>query len=164
VNANAVSERGRPHLLAWRQYGLVAVVGLMFLLAAGIRLYNIQKPFVGLLPVREFRSAIIARDIYFGLGGDAPDWAREVSAVSRAGEWSLEPPVLEGLTAVTYTLLGEQLWIPRFYATLFWLVGGLLFLGIGRELFGEGTAVFLTAYFLFLPSASSPARASSQTA
>lgn len=56
----------------------------MFLLAVGIRLYNIHKPFVGLLPVREFRSAIIARDIYFKLSPDIPAWEREVTNVSRA--------------------------------------------------------------------------------
>jgi 4-amino-4-deoxy-L-arabinose transferase-like glycosyltransferase len=152
VNVRALSRRGRPHPLAWRQYGLVAVVGVLFLLAAGIRLYNIQKPFVGLLPVREFRSAIIARDLYFALNQNAPEWAQDVSTVSRAREWSLEPPLLEGLTAVTYTVLGsEQLWIPRLYATLFWLLSGLVFWRIGWDLFGGGTAVFLTAYYLFLP-------------
>ncbi|MBX3058696.1 MAG: glycosyltransferase family 39 protein [Anaerolineae bacterium] len=131
---------------------LAMLLTLMFIVAGGIRLYNIQKPFVGLLPVREFRSAMIARDIYYDLNSKIPAWQREVAHVSRQAEWSLEPPVLETLTAVTFYFVGsEQLWIPRFYATLFWLVSAFIFWKIARDLYGVGTAVVLTAYYLFVP-------------
>ncbi|HUM68764.1 MAG TPA: glycosyltransferase family 39 protein [Chloroflexota bacterium] len=139
-------------LFVWRNTWLALLLFLLFFVAGGIRLYNIQKPFVGLLPVREFRSAIIARDIYYSLNSDIPAWQREVTQVSRDAEWSLEPPVLESLTAVTYRLFGgEQLWIPRFYATLFWLIGGFIFWKIARDLYGVATAVILTTYYLFVP-------------
>lgn len=152
MNVSTETERGWQHLLGWRQYGLVAAVGLMFLLAAGIRLYDIQKPFVGLLPVREFRSAMIAREIYYDLNSEIPTWQREVAHISREAEWSLEPPVLETLTAVSFYFAGsEQLWIPRFYATLFWLVSAFIFWKIARDLYEVATAVVLTTYYLFVP-------------
>jgi 4-amino-4-deoxy-L-arabinose transferase-like glycosyltransferase len=127
-------------------------MSIMFIVAAVIRLYNIQRPFVGLLPVREFRSAMIARDFYFTHNPEVPAWQQEVAHTSRQREWSLEPPILEMLAAVSYRLMGQEaLWIPRLYATLFWLIGSFFFWQIARSLFGDETAVFLTAYYLFVP-------------
>jgi hypothetical protein len=131
---------------------LAAAVILLFALAFAIRVYNIQKPFVGLLPPREFRSAVIAHDLYLGIQPATPAWEREVSAASRATMWSLELPVLEGLAAVTYRVTGgEELWIPRLYAAIFWLVGGIFFWLTVRSLFGSVAAVVLLAYYLFVP-------------
>ncbi|MBE2199752.1 MAG: glycosyltransferase family 39 protein [Anaerolinea sp.] len=148
-----IKNRASISLFARHKTWLAVLLFLMFFAAGGIRLYNIQKPFVGLLPVREFRSAIIARDIYYDLNSEKiPAWQREVAHISREAEWSLEPPVLEWLTAVTFYFAGgEQLWIPRFYATLFWLVSGFIFWQIARDLYGAETAVILTTYYLFVP-------------
>lgn len=127
-------------------------MSLMLLLALGVRLYDIHKPFVGLLPVREFRSAIIARDIYYSLNPDVPAWQREVTDASRAREWSLEPPIMEWLAAYTYELVGgEHLWIPRLYATLFWSISGVLFARVARSFFDHRVTIALTAYYLFDP-------------
>ena len=131
---------------------LALAVVFLFLLGGAIRLYDIQKPFVGLLPVREFRSAIIARDFYYRSNPNIPEWQQEVTRASREGEWELEPPILEWLTGITYRLFDrELLWLPRLYASLFWWLGGVVFWQIARRFFDFETTVFLLAYYLFVP-------------
>jgi 4-amino-4-deoxy-L-arabinose transferase-like glycosyltransferase len=125
---------------------------IVFALAAGLRLYDVSHTFVGLLPVREFRSAIIARDLYLSVH-PAAGWEREVTRISRGREWSLEPPVLETLAALAYTVTGgERLWLPRLFSTLFYLASGVLLWRIARRFFSDETALFLTTYYLFVPT------------
>jgi hypothetical protein len=131
---------------------LIIIVTGLFLLAAAIRIYDIGQPFVGLEPVREYRSAIISRIFYFGENPEIPDWRREIAVASRDRESILEPPILEAVTALAYRITdGERLWIPRLLSTASWLVGGLLLYKIAETLLGIEATLVATAYYLFVP-------------
>jgi 4-amino-4-deoxy-L-arabinose transferase-like glycosyltransferase len=64
----------------------------------------------------------------------------------------MEPPVFEGLVALTYRLIGgESLWIARIYAILFWTVGALALYALARKITSIDGALASLAFFLFLP-------------
>ena len=63
-----------------------------------------------------------------------------------------EPEVVETLAVITYRIIGhEEVWFPRFYSCLFWLLGGVgLYLLLAR-MFNPGGAVLGTLFYLFVP-------------
>jgi 4-amino-4-deoxy-L-arabinose transferase-like glycosyltransferase len=74
----------------------------------------------------------------------------EVSAARPYG--TLEPPILEGVTAVAFRIMGgEHIWIPKVLSSLFWLIGGVFLYLIVRRMASTDAAVLSTALYLFLP-------------
>jgi 4-amino-4-deoxy-L-arabinose transferase-like glycosyltransferase len=82
----------------------------------------------------------------------AEPWQVEVA---RAGSPRLiEPPILEGTTALIYRLAGEELlWVPRLLAILCWTAGTALLFGLARSLGFRWGAVAAIAVMAFLPFA-----------
>jgi 4-amino-4-deoxy-L-arabinose transferase-like glycosyltransferase len=123
---------------------------LLFIFALGIRLFDLTDPPNDFYLVRQYRSMLIARSMYYQHLASAPAWQREVAIAQRQGESLIEPPIMETLAALTYRLTGEQWWVGRIYASLFWVLGGLAILLLAREMaFYEGGLVAL-AFYLFV--------------
>jgi len=133
---------------------LLLVVGLLFLLAFAVRLYNIDAAPLDFHATRQYRSLIIARGLFFDSSPSIPAWQHEVAAVSQSNQGVFEPPIMELLVSTGYRLLGgEALWLPRLLSSVFWLVGGVFLHSIIRRIADPLAALFGTAFYLFLPFA-----------
>ncbi len=129
-----------------------AVIGLLFAVALGVRLVNLTAPPLDFHGTRQFRSAIIARDIYFAHVTAIPEWRREIARVNRESAGTLEPPVLETLSAILFRVTrGERLWIPRLFSSLFWLAGGVFLYSLSRRISSADGATAAVAFYLLAP-------------
>ena len=128
------------------------MVSFLFIIAFGLRLYNINEPPLDFHPTRQYRSALIARGYYFETLEKAPEWKKNLASLNKQGEGILEPPIMELMTSFAYrTLGGEHLWVARLLSTLFWLIGGVFLYLIAERIFSAWAAVFSAAFYLFLP-------------
>lgn len=144
------SHESKTHLL---------VIGALFVVALGLRAYHIGQPPLSFHPIRQYRSAIIARGYYLGTLPSVPDWQREVAMAAKAKEGILEPPIMELLACSAYRIAGgEQLWIPKMLSALFWLGGGLFLYALAKSLMSGAAAVASTAFYLLLPFGVSASR------
>lgn len=133
----------------WLLWGLV---GLFFLIGLGIRLYDLTDPPFDFQATRQFRSALIARGMYFENAPDVAAWQREMAVAQWHNEAVIEPPVIEWLTAQGYRLAGEaDLWIARLLSAVFWLLGGAALFALCRRLVSTDGALFALIYYLCLP-------------
>jgi len=63
-----------------------------------------------------------------------------------------EPPFMDGLAALTYLAIGQEvLWVPRLFGALFWLIGGIAVYLLAKEFTSHDAAVISTGIYLFLP-------------
>src|SRR5918999_1030683 len=93
---------------------LLLVLVFLFVIALGLRLYNIDEPPSDFHPTRQYRSMIIARGYYYEALKTAPEWKRNLASLNKQREGSLEPPIMELMGSFAYrTFGGEHLWIPR---------------------------------------------------
>jgi hypothetical protein len=130
------------------------VVGLLFIVAFGLRLYHINEPPLNFHETRQYRSLIIARGYYFANSTSIPEWEKRVALYSQQKQGILEPPIMELLVSIGYRVLGgERFWLPRFLSSLFWLIGGGFLYQVGKRIADADTALFGTAFYLFLPFA-----------
>jgi len=124
---------------------------ILLLTGLAIRLYDLTDAPLDFHPVRQLRSAMIARGLYFENLEGVPDWQREMAVRQANGLEALEPQILETMVAFTYRIVGQEiLWAARVYSVVFWLAGGIGLFLLARRLAGAG-ALFTLAYFLFLP-------------
>jgi hypothetical protein len=132
----------------------VRLVIIAFLLAGAfaVRLYRINQPLLDFHPIRQYRSAILARAYYYGGAESIPKWKKEVSAHQKQRIPLLEPPVGELVAATVYRIVGgEYLWLPRIISCVYWLVGGGVLYLIATRLISAGAAIFSTLFYLFWP-------------
>jgi 4-amino-4-deoxy-L-arabinose transferase-like glycosyltransferase len=54
-----------------------------------------------------------------------PDWQRQIAIRQWQQIGIIEPPIMEFLAAQTYRLSGVQLWVPRLYSIIFWVLAGI---------------------------------------
>ena len=129
---------------------LKAVLAIMFILAALVRLYDLDAS--GMLVDRDYTSAMFARDFYFSRSEDVAPWRRDIAGKTRQNQPILEPPITEWLVSWTYDLVGkEQLRCARILTSVFWLAGGIFLFSIARSLVSAEGAVFALGFYLFLP-------------
>jgi 4-amino-4-deoxy-L-arabinose transferase-like glycosyltransferase len=132
----------------------LVVISFLFVAALAIRLYRINTPPLDFHATRQYRSFIIARAYYFNGLTSIPAWEQQVASFSRRKEGILEPPIFEFIVSLGYQILGgEQIWFPRLLSSLFWLIGGWFLYLIGQKIADADTALFATAFYLFLPFA-----------
>lgn len=137
---------------------------LILIFAVLLRLTNLYEEPLDFNPSRQLYSAIIARAIYYNLQPDADPTVVSLVNAHRDSLERLEPPILETIVAGTYLLLGgEQLWVARVYAILFWTLGGLALYHLSRALLltapddphtnenSRFAALLPLAYYLYLP-------------
>jgi 4-amino-4-deoxy-L-arabinose transferase-like glycosyltransferase len=147
-----------PKLFA-KPWLTTALIVVLFVAALGIRLYDLTDLPNDFYMVRQYRSLLISRGMYYEHLTTVPEWQRNLAEAQWKGEGLIEPPIMEVLTALTYDFTGVQIWIGRIYASLFWLSGGLAIWLLAREMSMRGGGIIALAYFLFVPLAVTVSRA-----
>ncbi len=140
----------------WLTIGLVVV---LFAGGLGIRLLDLTDLPNGFYMARQYGSLLIARGMYYANLPTAPEWQRVFAVAQWKARGLIEPPIMESLTALTYRFIGEQIWVGRVYASLFWLAGGIAILLLAKDLSMRGGGIIALAYFLFLPFGMSASQA-----
>lgn len=126
------------------------LVGLLFALALGFRIYRINDPSLEFYAVRQYHSALLSRYYYFLAEPSFPDWQRQIAAAQKPE--NLEPPLMEKMAALFYRMAGGvYLWFPRLLSTLFWLATAAGIYFISKKLWSETSAILSLTLFLFLP-------------
>ena len=134
------------------RYTLIATIALAFLLGLGIRFYDLDDLPLDFAPTRQLFSALKARSMYYDMlpeSAGVPAWQRDMAA--RQSTAVIEPPVIEIITALTYRVFGEYLWIARIYSILFWVIAGAFLFLLARDLASIEGAVVALLFYLFQP-------------
>jgi hypothetical protein len=120
------------------------VLGILFVVAFGLRLYGISQHPVEFGILRHYHGALLARGFYeLWLTG-------YLKTVPPDG--IIEPPILELVTSLAYLIFGgEHLWIPQVLSVLFWMVGGVFLYLIAKRIVSPNAAVFSVFFYLFVP-------------
>lgn len=134
-------------------------IGLAFLMSAliaslFIRVDSIEIPSLDFHATRQYRSALIARELYASeASAIREEFAGAMDAVTAAGRiGALELPIGETIAANLYRLFGrELLWLPRLVCVLAWLAGGAFLFMIARDRARHAAAIVASALYLFLP-------------
>ena len=148
----------QPKLFA-KPWMMTVLVVVLFVAALGIRLYDLKDLPNDFYMTRQYRSLIIARGMYYSHLSNVPAWQREMAVAQWKAEDLIEPPIMEGLAALTYNLTGVQTWLGRLYASLFWLIGGIAVWLLANEMSMRYGGILALAYFLFVPFAVTVSRA-----
>ena len=116
------------------QYWLI--LSALFACALSIRVYGIQDAPYDFHPVKQFRSALTARAMYYSSAASSvPDWKKDVAEENLRHIGLLVLPILDKSAALMYQLNGgEVLWAPRFLSALFWLTGGIFLYMIANKI------------------------------
>ncbi len=130
---------------------LVIVLVLVFAAALGIRLFDLDDLPLDFGATRQLFSMFKARGMYYAMNESLPEWQREMAVQQWQDSPVIEPPVLEGLVAVSYLVFGENLAIARIYSSLFWLAGGLFLFLLARKMSNDDSALIVLLLYLFLP-------------
>src|SRR6478609_7656367 len=102
------------------RYVLAATLIVIFALGLGIRFFDLTDLPLDFAPTRQLFSALKARSMYYAMlpaSANVPTWQREMAA--KQSTPVIEPPIIEILTALSYRVFGENLWIARTYSILF---------------------------------------------
>ncbi|HEY3475934.1 MAG TPA: glycosyltransferase family 39 protein [Anaerolineales bacterium] len=143
----------QPVFFSSRAARAIALV-VIFAAALAIRLYDLTDLPLDFHPTRQLLSAAKARGLYYETQpGGISTWELETAIRFAKLKADLEPVVFERLVAFTYGFTGEQLWIARIYASLFWLTGGIFLFLLARKLISFEGALLSTAYYLIFPYA-----------
>jgi hypothetical protein len=132
---------------------LIVTLVALFGLGLGLRLFDVTDPPLDFHPTRQVLAALKARGMYLQDVGGVPDWQRKMAIQQWKTKSEVEPEVFERLVAFTWRFTGEQLWVPRVYSSLFWMVGGAFLFLLARDLVSVDGAVAAAAYYLFFPYA-----------
>lgn len=137
--------------IAPNRWALAFVLVLLFGLGLGIRLTDLTDLPLDFHPTRQLFSAIKARGIHYQTAPGIPEWQRDVALRAYESDATLEPPVLDALVAASYRIFGEHLWIARVYSSIFWLIGGIFFFLLARDMLSLDEALLALAVYLLLP-------------
>lgn len=130
----------------------MSMIALLFVGAFGIRMYRINQPLLDFHPIRQYRTAILARAYYYEGAESIPEWKKEVSAHQKQRIPLLEPPIGELVAASLWRIAGgEYLLLPRIVSCIYWLVGGVFLYLIACRLISPGAAFFSILFYLFWP-------------
>src|SRR3982751_4367913 len=103
----------RPFLRrsSWR----LVILGILFIGAFCLRLYDLGQLPLGFNPPREYHGALLARGFY--------EWWSTGDLKTIPPDGIIEPPILEIVSSLAYLIVGgEHLWIPQLLSALFWMV------------------------------------------
>jgi hypothetical protein len=131
------------------------IVALVLLLGLGlsIRLYDLTDLPLDFHPTRQLLSALKARGMYYETLTNVPSDEREFAIEQWKIRAAVEPEFFERIVSFTYQFTGEQLWIARIYASLFWVIGAVFLFMIARQLTSVDGALVTVAFYLFAPYA-----------
>jgi 4-amino-4-deoxy-L-arabinose transferase-like glycosyltransferase len=129
----------------------IIVLAFIFLVAFGIRAYDITDLPLDFHPTSQLNRALMARGRYYAMLPNAPEYQKALAIKMWKAE-DVEPPFMDGLAALTYLAIGQEvLWVPRLFGALFWLIGGIAVYLLAKEFTSHDTAVISTGIYLFLP-------------
>ena len=138
-------------LWVWISISILAVLAIL------VRFYHIGDPGMDYMSARQYRSALIARDYYYQSEAFCPSWKLAIAKANNEG--IIEPPISEFIAVQAYHLIGhEELAVPRALSCLYWVTGGVLLFLVLLHLFSPATALFGSAFFLFLPGGEQASR------
>ncbi|MBI5822389.1 MAG: glycosyltransferase family 39 protein [Chloroflexi bacterium] len=128
-------------------------IPFIILLALGgfLRLLDITDPPLDFHPSRQLRNSLVARDIYYSILPSATTEERDLAASFARSVGKYEPPVIESIVAYTWLITGENIAVPRVWATLFWLAAGVALFDLMRRAASPWAALIALAYYLILP-------------
>jgi hypothetical protein len=139
-----------PCLLTKSKVLFGSLLFTVFLLALGLRMYEGAEHAVEFQYVRQYHSALLARSLYYKGVESIPDWRRRV--IQATAPRVHEPPVMEWLSVFGYRVIGsEELWIPRFLACIFWLIGGIPLYVLLRRFFNSEITLLCVLFYLLVP-------------
>ncbi len=142
MSSSAVLEK------VWKFGLLVALLGA----ALTVRLHAIEQPLVTFRAIRHYRSAIIARALYYHLASGIPQWAIQVADANRTIQQAGEPPIMEWLAVLAYLVVGrEEVAIPRAMASTAWVFGAIPLFFLARRFGSDRSALVAATVYLFLP-------------
>ena len=129
----------------------IIILVIIFLAAIAIRAYDITDLPLDFHPTSQLNRAILARGRYYQDLSTAPEWKRELAFQMWKAE-DFEVPFMDGLAVITYRIIGaEVIWVPRLFASVFWVIGGLALYLLAKELTSHDGAIIGTVVYLFLP-------------
>ena len=127
---------------------------LLLAIGAGVRLVNLNAPPLDFHSTRQLRNSLVARAIYYDLLPGATAQQRSLAESFRRAVGTYEPPISESLSAITFLVTGgESFAVPRIYATLFWLLAGVVLFDMARRITSPAAALVALAFYLVLPFA-----------
>ena len=136
------------HSIRWELVLLVVVLAAGF----GLRMIDLTNPPLDFHPDRQLSSGIIARSMYIRMLQNSSQTHHTLAVISSGNSDIYEPPILEGLVALTYFVVGgEHLWIARIYTSLFWIIGGLALYDLVRRMTTAAGGLAALAFYLFVP-------------
>jgi hypothetical protein len=143
--------QGSTQLFGSKPRWQLILLVVVFAMGLGIRLYDLKDLPLDFHAVRQLRSALIARSVYYQINPKI-DPALRQEALDTSNLEIYEPPILEEIVGLTYQVIGsEQLWISRIYTSICWLIGGLALLGLGRRFFSFDAVLVGLGFYFFLP-------------
>ncbi len=129
-----------------------AVLAILLLLGAVLRLIDISDPPLDFQPSRQLRNSLVARDIYYSILPSATEQERELASSFARSVGQYEPAVIESIVALTYLISGgENIAAARVWQMLFWLAAGIALFDLARRAVSSWAAVAALAYYLVLP-------------
>ncbi len=135
------------------QFPRILALLAIFAFAIGIRLFDLTDLPLDFHPTRQLHSAIKARGMYYETRADLPAEERDFAVRQWQSRAEIEPAIVERIAAFTYQFTGENLWVPRLYSSLFWLIGGLFLFLLARKISPFDGALAAAALYLLLPYA-----------
>lgn len=143
-----------------KRWFLIVFLIACFALAAGIRLYDLSDLPLDFHSTRQLQSMLKSRGMFAENSGNYTAMDRQIAVSQWKSLPTEEPEVVEHLAVITYRLIGnENIWLPRFYSILFWLIGGLGLYLLLKMMAGIDGAVVGTLFYLFVPYGISASRA-----
>ena len=129
------------------------ILGFFILAAIGLRLVDFTDLPLDSSSEQQLRSMIVARGLYYEMQGEGAAQNHQAEIDMGKAVAGAEPPIFEGLTALTYLVIGRQnILAGRAWSIIFWVMGGIpLFLLARKWLPAEGAFTAL-AFYLFVPS------------
>lgn len=149
---STISTQKSANLSPWQW----SVLTLIVVCAVAIRVYDIGNEPFDFHPVKQYRSAMTARALYYmsTAEGSIPNWKRDVADANLRDIGILQPPVISGIAAFIYRLIGvEALWIPKLFSAMMWLSGSLFLYLLARRIMQIDAALFAVAFYLLVPFA-----------
>ncbi|MFV2043575.1 MAG: ArnT family glycosyltransferase [Anaerolineales bacterium] len=130
----------------------LALALVVFVLGLGIRLLDLTDPPLDFHAWRQFRSATIARGMYYVMARDVDPEARQVAENLGSQFEKLEPPISERIVALAYLAIGQEiLWIARLFAIIYWMIGGVALYALAVRISSHAGAALSLGFYLLLP-------------
>jgi hypothetical protein len=143
-----------------KNIALVFLLVVLLALGLGVRMVDADKPPLDFMEIRQYRSLMLARALYFDSQENIAQERKEIAKINAEVEETLEPTIAEHLTVMLYRVAGgERFWIPRLMSSLFWTIGGVFLYLIGKRLTTQWASIASVAIYLFLPPAVPMSRA-----